>query len=97
MRTGRARFKYALRLTRNIENTARADSLAKDLSDCVIDGFWDNVRKLNSGNIDGVSCETDRSSIWKDYFYKLLNTNDCDTDLKSSIMSNLIMYCNSTL
>ena len=28
MRTNRARFKYALRFTRNIEDTARADSLA---------------------------------------------------------------------
>ena len=46
MRTSRARFKYALRFTRNIEDTARADSLAKDLSDGTIAGFWDNVRKL---------------------------------------------------
>ena len=50
MRTSRARFKYALRFTRNIEDTARADSLAKDLSVGTIDGFWDNVRRLNSGN-----------------------------------------------
>ena len=70
MRTSRARFKYALRFTRNIEDTARADSLAKDLSVRTIDGFWDNVRKLNSGNtfqantIDGVSGETDISNCW---------------------------------
>ena len=55
----------SLRFTRNIEDTARADSLGKDLSDGTIDGFWENVRKLNSGNsfkantIDGVSGETD--------------------------------------
>ena len=78
----RVRFKYALRFTRNIEDTARADCLAKDLSDGTIDGFWDNVRKLNSGNsfqantIDGVSGETDISNFWKDRFYKLLNTNN---------------------
>ena len=59
MRTSRVRFKYAVRFKRNIEDTARADSLG------TIDGFWDNVRKLNSGNsfkantIDGVSGETD--------------------------------------
>ena len=51
MLSSRARFKYALRFTRNIEDTSRADSLAKVLSDGTIDDFWANVRKLNSGNI----------------------------------------------
>ena len=93
--TSRARFKYALRFTSNIENIARADSLAKVLCDCAIDCFWDNVRKLNSGDtfqantIDGVSGETDISNFWKDHFYKLLDTNTCDTTLKSLIMSKL--------
>ena len=95
MRTSRARFKYALRFTRNIEDTARSDSSAKDLSDGTIDGFWDNVRKLNSGNsfqvntIDRVLGETDISNFWKGHFYKLLNTSYCDTILKSLIMSKL--------
>ena len=31
MRVSRARFKYALRYTKHIEDTARADALAKDL------------------------------------------------------------------
>ena len=30
MRVSRARFKYALRFTKHLENTARADALAKD-------------------------------------------------------------------
>ena len=51
MLSSRARFKYALRFTRIIEDTSRADSLAKVLSDGTIDDFWANVRKLNSGNI----------------------------------------------
>ena len=105
MRTSRAIFKYALRFTRNIEDTARADSLDKDLSDGTIDVFWDNVRKFNSGNsfqantIDGVSGETDISSFWKDHFCKLLTTNDCDTILKSSIMSKLdnVQYSNDMI
>ena len=42
MRSSKARFKYALRFTRSIEDTARADG--------TIDDFWDNVRKMNSGN-----------------------------------------------
>ena len=39
MRTSRARFKYALRFTGSIEDTARADALAKDLADGTIDDF----------------------------------------------------------
>ena len=42
MRSNKARFKYALRFTRSIEDTARADG--------TIDDFWGNVRKMNSGN-----------------------------------------------
>ena len=60
---------------------------------------------MNSGNsfqantIDGVSGETDISNFWKDHFYKLLNTNDCDTILKSSIMSKLdnVQYSNDMI
>ena len=69
MRTSRARFKYALRFTRSIEDTARADSLAKDLSGGTIDDFWGNVRKINSGNaiqsntIDGYPGEADIASF----------------------------------
>ena len=65
MRSSRARFKYAFRFTRSIEDTARADSLAKNLADGTIDDFWGNVRKMNFGNaiqantIDGCSGEAD--------------------------------------
>ena len=81
MRSSRARFKYALRFTRCIEDTARADSLAKDLADGTIDDFWGNVRKMNSGNaiqadtIDGSSCEADIADFWKNHFSKLLNAH----------------------
>ena len=105
MRIARTRFKYALRFTRNIEDTARADTLAKELSVGTINGFWDNVRKLNSGNsfqvntIDRVSGQSDISNFWKGHFYKLLNTNDYDTILKSSIMSKLdnVQYSNDMI
>ena len=60
---------------------------------------------MNSGNtfqantIDGVSGETDISNFCKDHYYKLLNTNDCDTVLKSSIMSKLdnVQYFNDII
>ena len=50
MKTSRARFKYAVRFTRSIKDTTRADSLAKDLSGGTIDDFWANVRKIDFGN-----------------------------------------------
>ena len=87
MRTSRARFKYALRFTRSIGDTARADSLTKGLFDGTIDDFWGNVRKMNSGNaiqsntIDGYSGEADIAGFWKNHFSKLLNATDCDTTL----------------
>ena len=40
-----------------------------------------------------------RTNYWKDHFYKLLNTNYCDTILKSSIMSKLdnVQYSNGMI
>ena len=69
MRTSRARFKHAFCFTRSFEDTARADSLAKDLYSGTIDHFWGNVRKINSGNvfqantIDGYPGEADIASF----------------------------------
>ena len=85
MRASRARFKYARRFIRIIEDTPRADSLAKDLSDGTIDNFWGNVRKINSGNaiqantIDGFPGEADIAGFKKNHFTKLFNVTDCDT------------------
>ena len=93
MRTSRARFKYALRFTRSIEETARAGSLAKDLSGGTIDDFWGNVKKMNSGNtIDGYSGEADIAGFWK-------HITDCDTTLNSSLMGKFdtILYSNEMM
>ena len=105
MRTSRARFKYALCFTRSIEDTARTDSLAKDLADGTIDDFWGNVRKMNSGNaiqantIDGCSGEADIVDFWKKIFSKLLNAHSYDATLKISLMSkfNKVLYCSDML
>ena len=40
MRKTRAHFKYALRFVKKQEETAKADALARDLSDKDVDGFW---------------------------------------------------------
>ena len=50
MRVSRAGFKYVLRYTKHIEDTARADALVKDLCDNDHDDFWKGVRKLNHCN-----------------------------------------------
>ena len=48
MRTTRAHFKYALRFVKKQEDTTRADSLARDLYDKDVDGFWKAVDKMNA-------------------------------------------------
>ena len=50
MRTTRAQFKYALKLVEKQEDTARADSLARDLYDNDVDSFSKAVHKMNSCN-----------------------------------------------
>ena len=81
MRVCRARFKYALRYTKHIEDTAGADALAKDFCDYDNDEFWKGVKKLNQCNnirancIEGKTGEKDIANHWKEYFCKLLNNN----------------------
>ena len=90
MRTNRAQFKYALRIAKRNEETARADALARDLYAKDLDEFWSSVRQLNrnssllSNCIGGVTGEKNISNYWKEHFYNLLNCNGNDTDIKHS-------------
>ena len=97
MRVTRAHFKYAIRFVRNQEEMTRADSLAQDLSDQDVDGFWKTVHKMNNCNtilanaIDGVSGLDSIASYWKQHFEKLLNVHvpdNCDSSLKDDILSS---------
>ena len=97
MRVTRAHFKYALRFVRNQEEMARADSLAQNLSDQDVDGFWKTMHKMNNCNtilanvIDGVSGLDSIASHWKQHFDKLLNVHvhvNSDNSLKDDILSN---------
>ena len=89
--------------TKHIEDTAKADALAKDLCDNDYDDFWKGVKKLNQCNniqancIEGKSGENEIAIYWKDYFCKLLNTNTINEALKSSILDKLesIQYTDS--
>ena len=53
------------------------------------------MHKLNSNSntqtdvIDGISGEDNMANYWRDHFYKILNTNDCDKSLKDDIIGKL--------
>ena len=95
MRTTRAHFKYALRIVKKQEDTARADSLARDLYDNDVDGFWKAVHKMNSCNnvqanvIDGITGQENIPDYWKEHFYKILNDNDYDHNLTADVSRKL--------
>ena len=63
MRSSRAQFKYALKYAKRIEETAKADALAKDLGGQKFDEFWKSVNKINQSSqlhtttIDGITGE----------------------------------------
>ena len=96
MKSARARFKYALRATKQAEETARADALANKLCENDNDGFWKDVSKIIQTfnviaiSIDGISGECNISVFWKDHFSSILNSSgSSNANLKNSIMSKL--------
>ena len=92
MRRTRAYFKYAIRFARQQEETAKADALARDLSDKDVDNFWKTVHKINfnstvqTNDIDGITGQDNIADYWRQHFHKILNANDCDQSLKADIM-----------
>ena len=67
IRTTRDQFKYALRCVKKQEDTARADSLARDLYDNDADDFWGSCAHNECNNvqanvIDGITCRARRYS-----------------------------------
>ena len=95
MRSSRAQFKYALKYAKRIEETAKADALAKDLGGQKFDEFWKSVNKINQSSqlhtttIDGITGEANIAEHWRTHFHGILNTNICDQTLKSSILGTL--------
>ena len=95
MRSSRAQFKYALEYAKRIEETAKADALAKDLGGQKFDEFWKSVNKINQSSqlhtttIDGITGEANIAEHWRTHFHGILNTNICDQTLKSSILGTL--------
>ena len=91
MRTTRAQFKYVLRFVKKLEDTAKAESLARDLYDNDVDSFWKAVHKINSCNnvqanvIEGITRQENIADYWKEHFYKILNANDYDHNLTADV------------
>ena len=92
MRKTRAHFKNALRFAKKQEKTAKADALARDLSDKDVDGLWKTVYKINSNNIvqanviDDITRQDNNADYWKQHFQRILNANDWDEAMKTDIM-----------
>ena len=95
IRSSRAQFKYALKYAKRIEETAKADALAKDLGGQKFDEFWKSVNKINQSSqlhtttTDGITGETNIAEHWRTHSHGILNTNICDQTLKSSILGTL--------
>ena len=95
MRTSRAQFKYALRYSKSIEETARADSLVSDFFDKNIDDYWSSVRRSTQSSTvlsncsDDVSGEVDISNFWKEHFQRILNGGIYNAQLKQSVVGKL--------
>ena len=50
MKTTSGQFEYALRFVKKQEDTARADSLTRDIYDNGVDSYWKAVHKMNACN-----------------------------------------------
>ena len=86
MRSSRAHFKYALKFAKRIEDTAKADALAKGLGGQKHYDFWQSVSQLHATTIDGINGEANITNYWRNHFHGIFNSNVCDQALKNSIL-----------
>ena len=90
----KARFKYALRYCKNIEETSKADKVASELLDKNYNGFWkeikkkNNVKCSNAADIDGVSGPVNICDMWRTHFKTLLNSVT-NSDHKDKVLRNI--------
>ena len=80
MRRSRLNFKYALRQCQAMEDTARADAMAKSLQNKDARGFWKSVSKhYNKATplattVGGANDPEAITKVWKYHFETLLNS-----------------------
>ena len=88
-------FNMLLSMLSELNKTANADDLAKDLGGQMFDEFGKSVNKINKSSqlhtttIDGITGEANIAEHWRTHFHSILNTNICDQTLKSSILGTL--------
>jgi len=80
MRRSRLNFKYSLRQCQNMEETARADAMAKTLESKDVRSFWKTVSKTYSKaiplatTVNGAVDPKSITNMWKNHFSNLLNS-----------------------
>ena len=97
MKTTRLRFKYTLRQCQAMEETARADALAKSLAEKDTMSFWKSIKNMNrksiplTQTIDGATGAEDISEMWKQHYSSILNcvTNDSCRDKVKSVLGGI--------
>ena len=84
-----------IKFAKRIEDTPKADALAKDLRGQKHDDFWKSISKINQNSqllattIDGINGEANIPNYWCNNFHDILNSNVCDQALKNSILGTL--------
>ena len=66
MRRSRLCFKYALHQCKAMEDTARADALAKSLTDKDMISFWKTIKNMNNKSVllaQTISCEQHKDIV----------------------------------
>ena len=97
MKTTRLRFKYSLRQCQAMEETVRADALAKSLADKDMISFWKCVRRMNNTTVplttcvDGIVGTDNISNMWKEHYSGILNcvTSNANKEFVKSAINNI--------
>ena len=91
MKSSRAKFKYLVRQCKLKTSRKESDTLAQSLLQSYSRDFWKEIRKLTNRDkctvlpdtVGGNSKEADICHMWKEHFFKLLNSSQlvdkCDT------------------
>lgn len=102
MRHTRLAFKYALRQCKILEETHRADAMAKSLDNGDINSFWKKVKTTHNKSVplpvkvnEAVGSD-DIANMWQKHFHSILNSvnnNTSEADVNRWISDNRDTYC----
>ena len=94
MRTTRLRFKYTLRQCQVMEESSRADAIAKSYSSKDMASFWKSVKKMHNKSvplattIHGVTGTENISEMWRGHYSDILTSVD-NVSCKDRVQSTL--------